>query len=195
MKKRLISIVSFVMAVLVFTSCLSAANATNNSDAESLSQYDVSTIYPSTTRADEIYATIEHTTVVYYESTTEHANTTIPCGSTIGYETTKSPIEEELGALTTAVKEDILASEPVVTRAPGQTVVDDAEIKTTQKEESTTKKPAAVDTEIPSTGGDTESIFDKIMNFFRKLIMSIVEFLIMITDAVTSGFEFLIGLI
>lgn len=179
MKKRLMSIVSFVMAVLVFTSCLSAANATNNSDTDSLSQYDLTTACPTTMVEEEITVT---KTVDYRETTVRN-------------ETTENPLEDVLGALTTMNTGDILDTEPVVTRAPGQTVVDDAGINTTKKEESTTKKPAAVDTEIPSTGGDTESIFDKIMNFLRKLIMSFVEILIIITDAISSGFEFLIGLI
>lgn len=82
------------------------------------------------------------------ESTTKAAEvetTTDLAGTTVA-DTTKNPLEDILGALTTATLPDI-----VVTRAPGETVIDEGD-ETTKAAPATTKKPAKVESNIPSTG-------------------------------------------
>lgn len=83
--------------------------------------------------------TEESTTKAAVETTTDLAGTTVA-------DTTKNPLEEILGALTTATLPDI-----VVTRAPGETVIDEGD-ETTKAAPATTKKPAKVESNIPSTG-------------------------------------------
>lgn len=100
----------------------------------------------------------EATTAAPTEATTAAPTTTVPAteesttaaSSDTTEATTKNPLEDILGVLTTVNIGDILASEPVVTRAPGQTVIDDSD--ETTKAPATTKKPAKVESNIPSTG-------------------------------------------
>lgn len=81
---------------------------------------------------------------------TEEATTAAVTGTTVAEGTTKNPLEGILGMLTTTNLSDILASEPVVTRDPSQTYIDDGDATT--KAPATTKKPAKVESSIPSTG-------------------------------------------
>ena len=89
------------------------------------------------------------------EATTKAATTAAPATTTApattGTETTTSIIDGILGMLSTTV--DVSKdneAEAIVTRAPGQTVIDDGDETTAAP--ATTKKPAKVESSIPSTG-------------------------------------------
>lgn len=92
----------------------------------------------------------EEPTTKKEEETTQKAEvtTTAVAGTTEGTTegTTKNPLEELLGALVSTTLPDITA-----TRAPGQTYIDDSD-ETTKAAPATTKKPAKVESSIPSTG-------------------------------------------
>lgn len=66
-------------------------------------------------------------------------------------ETTKNPLDDILGVLTTVNIGALLASEPVVTRDPKNTVIDEGNT-TLAATAAATKKPAKVESNIPSTG-------------------------------------------
>lgn len=88
----------------------------------------------------------EEPTTKKEEETTQKAEvtTTAVAGTTEG--TTKNPLEDLLGALVSTTLPDVTA-----TRAPGQTYIDDSD-ETTKAAPATTKKPAKVESSIPSTG-------------------------------------------
>lgn len=88
------------------------------------------------------------------EETTKAAEESSTAASSDAAESTTAVIDIEgiLGALTTMNIADILASEPVVTLPEGVTAIDDGDETTKAAAPSTTKKPAKVESNIPSTG-------------------------------------------
>ncbi|MBQ2973513.1 MAG: hypothetical protein IJE19_04085 [Clostridia bacterium] len=78
--------------------------------------------------------------------------TTAVAGTTAAAETTTNVIDNILGLLTTKTAEEVSKeneAEEIVTAKPGVTFIDDGE---TTKAPATTKKPAKVESNIPSTG-------------------------------------------
>lgn len=79
-------------------------------------------------------------------ATTAAPTTAAPTTAATTAATTTEPVAGTT-VTTAATTAGTTAEDKVVTRAPGQTVIDEGETKPT-----TTKKPAKVDTDIPSTG-------------------------------------------
>ncbi len=87
------------------------------------------------------------------EATTKEATTvaaTTAVATTANGETTTSIIDGILGMLTTTDVSAENEAEPTVTRDPSQTYIDEGD--ETTKAPATTKKPAKVESSIPSTG-------------------------------------------
>ncbi len=102
----------------------------------------------ATTKAAEVATTAAATTPATTAAATEAPATTAAA-------TTEAP--SETAPLFTLPEipsnlEDILASAPIVTLAPGQTAVIEDDTTAATKAPSTTKKPAKVDSAIPGTG-------------------------------------------
>ena len=105
--------------------------------------------FVTTTEATTKAATTTATTAAATTAAATTAETT--AAATTSTETTTSIIDGILGMLTTT--EDVSAdneAEPTVTRDPSQTYIDDGD--ETTKAPATTKKPAKVESSIPSTG-------------------------------------------
>ena len=108
--------------------------------------------------ADEADANDDPVDNFVTEATTAAATTKAPetttavAGTTAAAETTTNVIDNILGLLTTKTAEEVSKeneAEEIVTAKPGVTFIDDGE---TTKAPATTKKPAKVESNIPSTG-------------------------------------------
>lgn len=127
--------VSMLLAIIVaaITLCTLATSAF----AETTTEIEITD--PTDPRLSTTVATTESTTAETTESTT--AATTESTTAT-----TESTTDESTTAGTT---EKSTAADVTATRAPGETYIDDSD-ETTKA--TTTKKPASVDSVIPSTG-------------------------------------------
>lgn len=96
-------------------------------------------------------ATTKETTTKAPDTTATTAAPTEATTAASSEETTKNPLDDILGVLTTVNIGDLLASEPVVTRDPKNTVIDEGNA-TSAATAAATKKPAKVESNIPSTG-------------------------------------------
>ncbi len=101
-------------------------------------------------------ATTEATTKETTTKAPDTTATTVPVSTEVttadsSGATTKNPLDDILGVLTTVNIGDLLASEPVVTRDPKNTVIDEGNA-TSAATVAATKKPAKVESNIPSTG-------------------------------------------
>ena len=142
MKKTFSMILAVLMAAVVACtfSVIGFADETTTND-------DPVDNFVTTTEATTKAATTAAPATTTAPATT--AATTAP--ATTGTETTTSIIDGILGMLSTTV--DVSKdneAEAIVTRAPGQTVIDDGDETTAAP--ATTKKPAKVESSIPSTG-------------------------------------------
>ncbi len=144
MKKTVSMLLAVIMAAIAVCSFSVIGFAEPNDDPEDFNT-TVATAAPTTEATTAAPVTTEEaTTAASVETTTAVAGTTVAEG------TTKNPLEGILGMLTTTNLSDVLASEPVVTRDPSQTYIDEGDATT--KAPATTKKPAKVESSIPSTG-------------------------------------------
>ncbi len=124
------------------------------------------------TTVPEFFPTETTTSFVTYPETTlpytTKPHTTVPATQI----TTVAPTIPEVS------KPDV-----IVTIGPGQTVVDDGNLTTT---EASVTKPSSV---IPSTGV-VASIFTSIIEFFHNLFIKFIEFLISLTESFSDILEF-----
>lgn len=144
MKKTVSMLLAVIMAAIAVCSFSVIGFAEPANDDPEAFNTTVATTEATTEATTAEATTEEATTVVSAETTSAVAGTTAAEG------TTKNPLEGVLGVLTTANLEDLLASVPVVTRDPSQTYIDEG--NATTKAPATTKKPAKVESSIPSTG-------------------------------------------
>lgn len=148
MKKTFSMILAVIMAAVVactFSVIGFADETTTNDDpVDNFVTTTEATTKAATTAAPATTTTAPATTA----ATTAPATTSAETTST---ETTTSIIDGILGMLSTTVdvSKDNEAEE-IVTRVPGQTVIDDGDETTAAP--ATTKKPAKVESSIPSTG-------------------------------------------
>lgn len=202
MKKQIFSIVSFVMIVVVFTTSLSIANASETDILGKISQAISEVSNDDVATDGDVSKGTDTDASVGSDSNAEKPTTSVLVPSeskyeTIAFSTTtehttiyttvpETRLEVEVTHHTTHISSEITTlPDVVVTRAPDETVVDDDVA-------ATTKKPA-VYYETPSTGGTT-SIFSEIISFLRNAFIAFIEFLIMIVDSIVNGFDFLSGL-
>ncbi len=140
----LLAVIMAAIAVCTFSVIGFADETTTNDDPVD----NFVTTTETTTKAPETTKAATTTTAATTAAATTAAATTA-VATTANGETTTNIIDGILGMLTTTDVSAENEAEPTVTRDPSQTYIDDGD-ETTKP--ATTKKPAKVESSIPSTG-------------------------------------------
>lgn len=148
MKKTFSMILAVIMAAITVCtfSVIGFADETTTND-------DPVDNFVTTTEATTKAATTAAATTAAATTTAATTAAATTAAATTSTETTTSIIDGILGMLSTTNNADVSKeneSAPIVTRDPNQTYIDDGD-ETTAKP-ATTKKPAKVESSIPSTG-------------------------------------------
>lgn len=155
MKKTFSMLLAVIMAAIAVCTFSVVGFADENDDPVDSFVTEATTKAPATTVAATEPATTPATTVAATEAPTVSLPVEIPSVS-VSVPKAEDVVDGIMGLLTTKSAEDISKeneAEDIVTRAEGETVIDEGdETAAPTKAPATTKKPAKVDSAIPGTG-------------------------------------------
>ncbi len=153
MKKTFSMLLAVIMAAIAVCTFSVVGFADENDDPVDSFVTEATTKAPATTVAATEPATTPATTVAATEAPTVSLPVEIP---SVSVPKAEDVVDGIMGLLTTKSAEDISKeneAEDIVTRAEGETVIDEGdETVAPTNAPATTKKPAKVDSAIPGTG-------------------------------------------